>query len=74
LRELFADGLAAYRLQNWDEAQDHFEKCLHIEAEDGSARLFFRRILALRHTSPPTDWDGIWRFAERKMKTAARCP
>ena len=32
LRELFADGLAAYHQQNWDEAQDHFEKCLRIEA------------------------------------------
>ena len=28
LRELFADGLAAYRQQDWDEAQAHFESCL----------------------------------------------
>ena len=30
LRELFADGLAAYRRQDWDEAQTHFESCLRI--------------------------------------------
>src|ERR1700730_2755473 len=37
LRELFADGLAAYRQQNWDDARAHFEKCLRIAAEDGPA-------------------------------------
>jgi adenylate cyclase len=65
LRELFADGLAAYRQQNWDEAQTHFEKCLRIAAEDGPARLFLDRILVLRNAPPPTDWGGVWRFAEK---------
>ena len=65
LRELFADGLAAYRQQNWDEAQTQFEKCLRIAAEDGPARLFLERILVLRHAPPPADWGGVWRFAEK---------
>ncbi len=28
LRDLFAEGLAAYRRQDWDEAQNRFEGCL----------------------------------------------
>ena len=70
LRELFADGLAAYRQQSWDEAQAHFEKCLQIAAEDGPARLFLERILVLRNAPPPADWGGVSALC-RKMKTGA---
>jgi HAMP domain-containing protein len=65
LRQLFADGLAAYRQRNWDEAQTQFEKCLRIAAEDGPAQLFLERILVLRQAPPPADWGGVWRFAEK---------
>ena len=65
LCQLFADGLAAYRRQNWDDAQAQFEKCLGIAAEDGPSRLFLERIPVLRHAPPPADWNGIWRFAEK---------
>ena len=40
LRELFADGLAAYRRQNWDDAQAHFEKCLRIARRTGQRASF----------------------------------
>jgi adenylate cyclase len=64
LRELFADGLAAYRQQDWDEAQAHFESCLRTAEEDGPARLFLERIALLRSAPPPADWGGIWRHSE----------
>jgi adenylate cyclase len=65
LRELFADGLAAYRRQDWDEAQTHFESCLHIASQDGPARLFLERIAHLRNAPPLVDWGGIWRLSEK---------
>ena len=64
LRELFADGLAAYRQQDWDEAQAHFESCLRTAEEDGPARLFLERIVLLRSAPPPADWGGIWRHSD----------
>jgi adenylate cyclase len=65
LRELFADGLAAYRRQDWDEAQTRFESCLRSAADDGPARLFLERIALLRSAPPPADWGGIWRLSEK---------
>src|SRR4029079_579591 len=34
LRDSFAEGLAAYRLRNWDDAQRRFESCLRHAPED----------------------------------------
>ena len=65
LRDLFADGLAAYRRQDWDEAQNRFESCLRHSAEDGPSQLFLQRIAVLRNEPPAADWGGIWRFAEK---------
>jgi adenylate cyclase len=65
LREMFASGLAAYRQQNWDEAQTCFDSCLLGAVEDGPSLLFVERIRQLRSTPPPADWDGVWRFLEK---------
>src|SRR5215203_3997179 len=65
LRELFAEGLAAYRLGNWDDAQSRFESCLRQAPEDGPSKLFLERIAGLRNEPPPADWGGIWRFAQK---------
>jgi adenylate cyclase len=65
LREMYASGLAAYRRQDWDEAQTCFENCLLSDAEDGPSRLFADRVSQLRQTPPPTDWDGVWHFREK---------
>jgi adenylate cyclase len=65
LRELFASGLAAYRRQDWDEAQTHFESCLRTTVEDGPTHLFLERIALLRSTPPPADWNGIWHLLEK---------
>jgi adenylate cyclase len=65
LRDLFAGGIAAYRRQDWDEAQTHFESCLRTTAEDGPTHLFLERIALLRSTQPPADWNGIWHLSEK---------
>jgi adenylate cyclase len=65
LREMYANGLAAYRRQDWDEAQRCFESCQLGFAEDGPSRLFVDRVSLLRSTPPPGDWDGVWHFNEK---------
>jgi adenylate cyclase len=65
LRSLFSEGLAAYRRQDWDGAQAHFESCLQISTEDGPSRLFVERIAHLRSTPPLSNWDGVWHVSEK---------
>ena len=65
LREMYANGLAAYRRQDWDEAQRHFESCQLGDTDDGPSRLFIERISLLRSRPPPADWDGVWHFKEK---------
>ncbi len=65
LRDQFGRGLAAYRRQDWDEAQTHFESCLRTIVEDGPTHLFLERIALLRSTPPPADWSGIWHLSEK---------
>lgn len=65
LREMYANGLAAYRRQHWDEAQRCFESCQLGDAQDGPSRLFIERISLLRSSPPPADWDGVWHFKEK---------
>ena len=49
MRSLFSKGYAAYRRQNWDQAQAHFENCLQISTEGWAvSRLFVDRIAHLR--------------------------
>ena len=65
LREMYANGLAGYRRQEWDEAQRCFESCQLGDADDGPSRLFIERISLLRSSPPPADWDGVWHFKEK---------
>jgi adenylate cyclase len=65
LREMYANGLAAYRRQDWDEAQTCFENCLLSDAEDGPSRQFVDRVSRLRSVPPPADWGGVWHFSEK---------
>ncbi|SDP43557.1 adenylate/guanylate cyclase domain-containing protein [Afipia sp. GAS231] len=65
LREMYANGLAAYRRQDWEEAQRCFESCQLGDAQDGPSRLFIERISLLRSSPPPADWDGVWHFKEK---------
>jgi adenylate cyclase len=65
LRDLFAEGLAAYRLRNWDDAQSGFERCLRCAPEDRPSHLFLERIATFRNEAPPADWIGIWHFSEK---------
>ena len=65
LRETFAQGLAAYRQQDWCAASTQFEACRRLVPEDGPSAVFLERIARLREEPPPADWDGVWRLTTK---------
>ena len=56
----YAEGLAAYRAQRWDEAAAAFQAALQAGPDDGPSRTLAERVEALRRNPPPADWDGAW--------------
>lgn len=65
LRVNYAEGLAAYRAQRWDDALAAFSAALAAVPDDGPSTTFLSRIEALKLNPPSVDWDGAWRL-ERK--------
>jgi adenylate cyclase len=62
LRESFAQGLEAYRRQDWDAAAARFEACRRLAPEDGPSAVYLERVALLRESPPPAGWDGVWRL------------
>lgn len=62
VRDLFAEGLALYRQQQWSEALSCFRKMLDLVPEDGPAKTFVRRCGQFMKTPPPQPWDGVFRL------------
>jgi adenylate cyclase len=65
LRGLYAEGLEAYRRQDWDAAERRFTDCLELRGDDGPAEVLRARVAAFRATPPPSDWDAVWRLTEK---------
>jgi adenylate cyclase len=62
---LFAEGLAAYRAQDWARAGEAFGRCRRLRPDDGPARVFEERVALLKAAPPPAGWDGVWRLAHK---------
>jgi adenylate cyclase len=65
LRARFAEGLAAYRAQHWEEARRGFETALLAVPDDGPSMTFIKRIDGFVAAPPGEGWDGSWHL-ERK--------
>ena len=65
LRAHFAEGLAAYRAQRWEDARRAFEAALLAMPDDGPSMNFINRIEKLTVAPPGEGWDGAWHL-ERK--------
>ena len=65
LLRVYAEGLAAYRLQAWDDAESHFLRCLAAAAQDGPATLMLARVRTLRDAPPDPGWTGVWNLTEK---------
>jgi adenylate cyclase len=65
LRELYAEGLAAYRARQWDAALAAFTAALEAVPGDGPSLALIARIENLKQAPPPEDWDGAWRLESK---------
>ncbi len=65
VREVFAEGLALYRKQAWEEAAPRFQQVLELNSEDGPARTFIRRCQIYRGNPPGPGWDGVYRLTTK---------
>lgn len=64
-KEAFAQGLHAYRQQDWPQARQHFEACLAKQTSDRPAQLYLDRIALLQENPPPADWNGVWQLTQK---------
>ena len=56
--ELTQQGIARFRIQDWDEAETQFRELLELAPDDGIAALYLERIAAFRIAPPAAKWDG----------------
>ncbi len=56
----YADGLAAYRRQHWQEAISFFEKALEVEEKDGPSQTMIERCRQFQKMPPDENWDGAF--------------
>ena len=67
LRDRFAEGLAAYRVQRWDDARRAFEATLAVVPDDGPSLTFIKRIDRLIAAPPGEGWDGACEPTESQI-------
>ena len=63
LRDLNAQMLAAYRKQQWDDAERLIERCRKLAGGfgvDGLYEMYKERIAVYRAEPPPPDWTGVY--------------
>ena len=60
LRTRYAEGLAAYRARDWDQATRAFKAALETVPGDGPSILLAKRVESFRGVAPAEDWDGSW--------------
>jgi hypothetical protein len=65
LRTHYAEGLAAYRAGQWDNARSAFTLALEAVAGDGPSMTFIERIDRFKQNPPPADWDGAWHLESK---------
>ena len=62
---LFEEGLARYRIQKWDEAQDIFAAVQAKFGEDPASRAYIERCRRYAEAPPGSDWDGSMSLKEK---------
>jgi adenylate cyclase len=65
VRDLFAEGLAHYRRQDWSGAISRFQRILALTIEDGPAQTFIKRCQEFKQAPPPAPWDGVYRLTSK---------
>ena len=56
----YAQGLSAYRRQDWNRALIFFHKALSATPDDGPSKTILARCNAYKQNPPPKDWNGAF--------------
>ncbi len=64
VRDLYVEGLEAYRRQDWGTAENRFTECLRLSPHDGPSKVLLDRSVAFKAT-PPQDWEGVWHLTQK---------
>jgi len=59
IKDLFEKGLAAYRKQQWEKAEEMFRIC-NEKYNDMPSVVFLDRIEHFKNNPPPKKWDGVF--------------
>ncbi len=59
--ENYEKGLAAYREQNWEQAEKYFAK----NKSDQTSEIMLKRIAQLKQIDLPKNWDGVHTFSSK---------
>lgn len=65
MRDVFEQGLRAYRNLEFAKAASCFQSSLQTYPNDGPSQLFLERIEQFRQFPPAVGWDGIWTVAHK---------
>jgi len=65
LKNVFEQGLSAYRDMQWDQARQHFETCQKLQANDGPSEEYLNRVNTLQQDPPDDGWDGVWSLTQK---------
>jgi class 3 adenylate cyclase len=65
VRQHYAEGLAAYREQRWDDAERAFAAALDAMPGDGPSTAMRTRVETFRQNPPAADWDGAWHLEHK---------
>ena len=61
----FAESLAAFRRQSWDEAMEKFQAAATISRTDGPCLFYWNLCKQYRENPPGESWDGVVRTAQK---------
>jgi adenylate cyclase len=56
----YAEGLEAYRNQDWNSAQKFFNKALEATPDDGPSKTMLNRCNEYKVNPPDRDWNGVF--------------
>jgi adenylate cyclase len=63
--KVFADGLAAFRNQHWDEAAEKFHRAIENSETDGPARFYIELCQQYKQNPPEEPWEGAIHLDEK---------
>lgn len=58
--DLFHDGRNHYKLMEFKEAVECFDKALELDPEDGPSQVYLQRCRHYIENPPEPDWDGVF--------------